>query len=94
MKRYYRNFVMAKWVMFYGVATLLALYADALCWLTFVLTWIASAWVERYGNMLLRQSVLDERESCAAIADVYALGLERNYSEIIADEIRARGDVK
>ena len=36
----------------------------------------------------------DEREACAAIADVYARGLERNYSEIIADEIRARGDVK
>ena len=42
----------------------------------------------------LRQSVLDEREACAAIADVYALGLERNYSELIADEIRARGEVK
>jgi len=32
-----------------------------------------------------------ERESCAVIADAYATGLERNYSEIIADEIRARG---
>ena len=28
------------------------------------------------------------------IADEYALGFERNYSEIIADEIRARGEVK
>ena len=36
----------------------------------------------------------DEREACAAMADVYALGLERNYSEIIADEIRARGEGK
>ena len=33
----------------------------------------------------------DEREACAKIADEYAKGLERNYSEIIADEIRARG---
>ena len=32
-----------------------------------------------------------EREACAKIADEYAKGLERNYSEIIADEIRARG---
>jgi len=32
-----------------------------------------------------------EREACAVIADAYATGLERNYSEIIADEIRARG---
>ena len=40
------------------------------------------------------QAVLDEREACAVIADVYALGLERNYSELIADEIRARGKGK
>jgi len=32
-----------------------------------------------------------EREACAKIADSYADGLERNYSEIIADKIRARG---
>jgi hypothetical protein len=32
-----------------------------------------------------------EREACAKIADEYANGLERNYSEIIADAIRARG---
>jgi hypothetical protein len=32
-----------------------------------------------------------EREACAQLADKYANGLERNYSEIIADEIRARG---
>ena len=31
-----------------------------------------------------------EREACAKVADKYAKGLERNYSEIIADEIRAR----
>jgi len=31
-----------------------------------------------------------EREACAKIADSYADGLERNYSEIIADKIRAR----
>ena len=36
----------------------------------------------------------DEREECAKIADEYADGLERNYSEIIADAIRARGDSK
>jgi hypothetical protein len=33
----------------------------------------------------------DEREACAKIADHYEIGLDRNYSEIIADAIRARG---
>ena len=32
-----------------------------------------------------------EREACAKIADEYADGLERNYSEIIADKIRRKG---
>jgi hypothetical protein len=32
-----------------------------------------------------------EREACAKVADKYANGLERNYSEIIAEAIRARG---
>ena len=32
-----------------------------------------------------------EREACAKLADAYATGLERNYSEIIAEAIRARG---
>jgi len=31
-----------------------------------------------------------EREACAKIADSYADGLERNYSEIISDKIRTR----
>ena len=65
--------------------------------------WASSLSSQCYQNQLaqrnaeidrLRQSVLDEREACAQIADVYALGLERNYSEIIADEIRARGEAK
>ena len=38
-----------------------------------------------------RAPVLEEREACAKLADAYANGLERNYSEIIADTIRARG---
>ena len=33
-----------------------------------------------------------EREACASLAEEYANGLERNYSEIIADKIRARGN--
>jgi hypothetical protein len=33
-----------------------------------------------------------EREACAKICEEYAIGLERNYSEIIADKIRARGE--
>ena len=34
----------------------------------------------------------DEREACAKVCEEYAIGLERNYSEIIADKIRARGE--
>jgi hypothetical protein len=33
-----------------------------------------------------------EREACVQVADEYANGLERNYSEIIAAAIRARGE--
>ena len=33
-----------------------------------------------------------EREACANIADSYVNGLERNYSEIIAEKIIARGN--
>ena len=33
-----------------------------------------------------------EREACAKVCEEYAIGLERNYSEIIADKIRARGE--
>jgi len=32
-----------------------------------------------------------EREACAKVADKWVEGPERNYSELIADEIRARG---
>ena len=38
----------------------------------------------------IRKAVEAEREACAKVADEYANGLERNYSEIIADLIRAR----
>ena len=34
----------------------------------------------------------DEREACAKVADKYAEGPERNYSENIAELIRARGN--
>ena len=33
-----------------------------------------------------------EREACAKMCEEYVIGLERNYSEIIADKIRARGE--
>jgi hypothetical protein len=38
-----------------------------------------------------KASVLEEREACAKVADKWAEGPELNYSELIADEIRARG---
>jgi hypothetical protein len=39
-----------------------------------------------------KQEILAEREACAKVADYYASGMDRNYSEIIADAIRARGN--
>jgi len=42
--------------------------------------------------ILVNRAIEKEREECAKIADSYADGLERNYSEIIADKIRARGN--
>ena len=41
---------------------------------------------------LVKRATEAEREACAKVADEYANGLERNYSEIIADTIRARGN--
>ena len=42
------------------------------------------------AELQIEVAILKEREACAKIADSYADGLERNYSEIIADKIRAR----
>jgi hypothetical protein len=39
-----------------------------------------------------KQEILAEREACAKVADYYASGMDRNYSEIIADAIRNRGN--
>lgn len=50
-----------------------------------------SASVKATYQDLIDEAVKAEREACAKIADEYANGLERNYSEIIADAIRARG---
>ena len=50
-----------------------------------------SASVKATCQDLIDEAVKAEREACAVIADAYATGLERNYSEIIADAIRARG---
>lgn len=41
---------------------------------------------------LVNAAIAKEREACAKVCDEYANGLERNYSEIIADAIRARGE--
>ena len=40
---------------------------------------------------MLKPAIEAEREACAKLCEEYAIGLERNYSEIIADKIRARG---
>ena len=41
---------------------------------------------------LVNHAIEAEREACAKLCEEYAIGLERNYSEIIADKIRARGE--
>ena len=46
--------------------------------------------IQEHFVKLCRSIAELEREECAKIADSYADGLERNYSEIIADKIRAR----
>lgn len=52
------------------------------------------AWIVSTPHLveLVKRAVEAEREACAKVADEYANGLERNYSEIIADTIRARGN--
>ena len=50
-----------------------------------------SLWSKAGIEAEIRRTVKAEREACAKIAEEYANGLERNYSEIIADAIRARG---
>ena len=46
----------------------------------------AHLWLTR-----IEGAVKAEREACAKLCEEYAIGLERNYSEIIA-AIRARGE--
>ena len=43
--------------------------------------------LEAFAKLVARH----ERKACANIADSYVNGLERNYSEIIAEKIIARG---
>ncbi len=45
----------------------------------------------RFAALVEAKARADEREACAKVADKYAEGPERNYSENIADKIRARG---
>ena len=48
--------------------------------------------IEAFAELVRAEAQAEEREACAKVADEYANGLERNYSEIIADTIRARGN--
>lgn len=52
-----------------------------------VWTELESRWIEKR----IAEAILAEREACAKVADKWAEGPELNYSELIADEIRARG---
>ena len=51
---------------------------------------IAKAEIMQVAIDTTKTAIAIEREECAKIADKYAGGLERNYSEIIAEEIRNR----
>ena len=51
---------------------------------------LAKAEIMQVAIETTKQAIAIEREECAKIADNYSGGLERNYSEIIADEIRNR----
>ena len=51
-----------------------------------IIWYICQGQLEAFAKLVAQH----EREACAKIADSYADGLERNYSEIIADKIRAR----
>jgi len=51
----------------------------------------ANARANASWTLMCKKMVAAEREACAKVCDEYAIGLERNYSEIIADKIRARG---
>jgi hypothetical protein len=55
---------------------------------------IANVCVTEEVNRLVELARADEREACAKVADYYATGMDRNYSENIADAIRARGETK
>ena len=48
--------------------------------------------LKAFAALVRAEAQAEEREACAKVADEYANGLERNYSEIIADTIRARGN--
>jgi len=51
-----------------------------------IVWYISQGQLETFAKLIAQH----KREECAKIADSYADGLERNYSEIIADKIRAR----
>jgi len=60
-----------------------------------------SLFLGRHDGVLFTETELEtfvelvaaaEREACAKVCDKYAEGPERNYSENIADDIRARGN--
>ena len=50
-------------------------------------SWLMHHEIEYFAKLVAEK----EREACAEVCEEYAIGLERNYSEIIADKIRARG---
>ena len=51
---------------------------------------LAKAEIMTIAIQTTKQAIMIEREECAKIAEEYKDGLERNYSEIIADAIRNR----
>ena len=53
----------------------------------------STEFLERFANLVAAKATAVEREACAKVADDYVeLVLEHNFSKLIANNIRARGD--
>jgi hypothetical protein len=58
---------------------------------SFILQKLVEPLAKVFAEMAWNAAVQAEREECARVADKWAEGPERNYSKLIADEIRSRG---
>ena len=67
-----------------GFERVVAIYSDG----SKIVTVAPVLELERFANLVAAA----EREACAKVAEEYATGESRDFSENIAEEIRARGN--